>query len=136
MSALGEYLRDSAKAPWAWSAKDCCTFVADWCIRVGYPDPMAWIRGTYATEEEAMAQVRKHGLLKLAARGFASIGLKRTRVPQDGDVAVVKTLTDEGDNVCCAIRSTGRWVSLIEHGIVADADAVPLRIWRVQWARL
>lgn len=141
MSALGEYLEAVARRPWNHGDRpgpkhDCCTFPADWCVDRGYPDPMAFIRGAYSTAAEAVAQVRKPGLVKLASRGFEGIGLKRTKAPLDGDVAVIRRPTEDGDNIVCAIRSGDRWVTLMERGLVVDEGGKVLRAWRVQWARL
>lgn len=136
MSLLGEYLCEAAMRRWDAGRHDCCTFPADWCIVAGYPDPMAFIRGRYSSDAEAATLVKQQGLIRLATQGFASIGLARAAHALCGDVAVIKTLTEDGANVCCGIRSGDRWMSLIASGIVGDADALALRIWRVQWARL
>jgi hypothetical protein len=140
MSVLGEYLAEVARLPWNHGdrpgpKRDCCTFPADWCIRAGYPDPMAFIRHAYASEEEAAAAIKAGGgLLKLASKGFASIGLKRTRQARDGDVAVIHRATMDALNVTCAIRSSDRWITLTDRGLLAhDGDKV-LRAWRVEWA--
>lgn len=134
---LGEYLQRTAQTPWAWDGSaDCCTFTADWCVAVGYPDPMAFIRGSYASEAEALARVRRAGLLRLAQRGYKSIGLVRTLAPRCGDVAVLRRPTVEGDDVVCAIRSSDRWVTRLERGISVDEGGTLLRAWRVNWAKL
>lgn len=135
MSQLGTYLADVARQPWQWGVRDCCTFTADWCVRAGYPDPMAFIRGSYATEAEALGLATNPGLLKLATRGYRSIGLQQTKRPETGDVAVIRRPTEDGGNIVCAIRSADRWVTLIERGLIVDEGGKPLRIWRVQWAR-
>lgn len=140
MADLGAYLERVARRPWnhgdkAGAKQDCCTFGADWCVFAGYPDPMAFIREAYASEEEALALVRKSGLVKLATRGFESIGLKRTKAPRTGDVAVIRRPTEDGDNIVCAIRSGERWITLMERGIVVDEGGTLLRAWRVAWAR-
>lgn len=135
MSALGDYLAVAGRQPWNYSEHDCCTFVANWCVACGYPDPMAFIRGRYTTEAQALELVRKTGLLRLAMRGFQSIGLEPTDDPLCGDVAVIRRATVDGDNVVCAIRSADRWVSLLERGLIVDAGGDLLRAWRVEWAR-
>lgn len=140
MSALGEYLGVVGRQQWNYGDKaspkrDCCTFVADWCVACGYPDPMAFIRDNYTTEAEALELVRKTGLLRFAVRGARSIGLRATTSPRCGDVAVLRRLTVEGDNVVCAIRSGERWVTLLEQGLVVDAGGELLKAWRVKWAR-
>lgn len=135
---IGEYLAEAAHKPWAWGVADCCTFTADWCIAVGYPDPMAFIREKYATEAEAIAHVRRAGLVRLAARGYRSIGLARTDAPLIGDVGVLRRPTMGADTtgVVCAIRvSKERWATRLEQGISVDEGGELLAAWRVEWAR-
>lgn len=140
MSALGDYLATVGRQPWNYGDKpgpkrDCCTFPADWLIACGYPDPMAFIRDDYSNEAEALALVRKHGLVRLATKGYASIGLKRTRDPQTGDVAVLRRPMIDDSKEVCAIRSGDRWVMLLERGLVVDEGGKVLRAWRVEWEK-
>ncbi len=135
MSLLGDYLSGIGRVPWNWGSQDCCTFTADWCIAAGHLDPMAFIRGTYSSESEALGLAVDPGLLKLATRGYASIGLQRTKQPECGDVAVLRRPTEDGPDLVNAIRSGDRWVTLMERGLVVDGGGVPLRMWRVAWAR-
>lgn len=132
---LGNYLASVARTPWAYGPADCCTFVADWCVAVGYPDPMAFIRGTYHSEAEALEHLQRSGLLRLASRGFKSIGLKVTRAPLHGDVAVFRRPTLDGEHAVCAIRTGERWATRLEQGISVDEGGTLLRAWRVEWAR-
>lgn len=131
---LGDYLASAARQPWQWSVRDCCTFTADWCVAVGLPDPMAFIRGRYHDEASAMEFVRKSGLVRLASRGYRSIGLERTDDPQPGDVAVLKRPTLDGHNAVCAIRTGERWATLLERGLSVDEGGELLAAWRVPWA--
>lgn len=140
MTALGAYLERVGREGWNYGDKpgprrDCCTFPADWCLEVGYADPMAFIRGEYANEAEALALVAKHGLVRLATRGYASIGLKRTLAPRSGDVAVLRRPMIDNSSAVCAIRSGDRWVMLLERGLVVDEGGTVLRAWRVEWER-
>lgn len=141
MSMLGDYLDIVAREPWNYGDKpgvkrDCCTLPADWCVFVGYPDPMAFIRDDYASEAEALDLVKQHGLLRLARRGFESIGLKRTKQCLSGDVAVLRRPMVDGSEAVCAIRSGDRWVMLHERGLIVDGEAGDvMRAWRVEWAR-
>lgn len=123
---LGDYLRDAAMRPFGLDG--CCTFVADWCVALGYPDPMAFIRGAYASPEEVAALLRKPGLLRLAHRGFEGIGLEQTVEPKSGDVGIIARATDDGLGHCCAIRSGERWASRLEGGLLV-AESPALRIW-------
>ena len=142
MSLLGEYLNDVGRLPWNYGDKpgprrDCCTFPADWCLVAGYDDPMVFIRGTYSNEAEALALVKKYGLVKLATRGYRSIGLKRITASkvESGDVAVLQRPMVDDSKVVCAIRSGDRWVMLLERGLVVDEGGTVLRAWRVEWAK-
>lgn len=138
MSALGDYLAATGRRPWAWGTDDCCTFTADWCVALGYPDPLAFLRGQYADEAGALEHVRRHGLVRLAARGYRSIGLERTADPLPGDVAVLRRPTAGTDTTMavCAIRlENERWATRLERGISVDEGGVLLAAWRVEWAR-
>lgn len=123
---LGDYLRAVVERPFGLDG--CCTFVADWCVELGHPDPMAFIRASYASPEEVAALLAKPGLLKLAHRGFGSIGLPQTVQPATGDVGIVLRPTDDGVHRACAIMSGDRWVSRRDHGLDV-APAGVLRAW-------
>lgn len=140
MSALGDYLADYARGEWNHGdgegpKRDCCTFLADWLVLCGYPDPMADLRDRYRTEAEATALAAKPGLLRLAAPRFRKIGLQPTKEPIDGDVAIIKRATVDGLDATCAIRSTDRWITPLERGLMAYEGDEIMRAWRVQWAR-
>jgi len=124
---LGEYLLAVVAKP--FGVDGCCTFVADWCVELGHPDPMAFIRGSYASAEEVAALLQKPGLLRLAHRGFESIGLPQTLEPATGDVGVIHRLTDDHVDIVCAIRSGERWVSRLDRGLLV-AEAPTIRAWR------
>lgn len=92
MRDLADYLDDVASRRWEPGALDCCTFMADWLVRLGLPDPMADRRGTYATEREYRKALRgEGGLVKSCASRFATIGLRKAREAKPGDVALVWT---------------------------------------------
>lgn len=135
MSALGTYLERIARQPWDPGNRDCCTFLADWCVALGYPDPMAFIRGSYASDEEALELIERRGLVRLATRGFESIGLERTKEPLTGDVAIIRRPTEDNANITGAIRSGERWITLMARGIVVDEGGKLLRAWRLEWER-
>lgn len=69
---------------------DCCTFMADWLIENGLPDPMADRRGTYSTPREYMRLIKREGgLLASCNKRLQRIGLHETSAPRAGDVAIV-----------------------------------------------
>lgn len=139
---LGAYLAAAGRTPWNHGDRpgakhDCTTFIADWCVAAGYPDPMEGWRDAYSTEAEATAFIDQRGLVALVEGGLAAAGVRRVRRDRvrPGDVAVIKRLTVDGRGVACAIRSGERWVSLIERGLLVDETGDVLRAWRVEWAK-
>jgi hypothetical protein len=140
LSRLGDYLAAVGRDPWNYGDKpgpkrDCCTFTADWCLALGYPDPMAFIRDKYASEAEALELIKTHGgLVKLATTGYASIGLERIRDGswRPGDVGVLARPMIDGSDAMCAIRTETRWVMRLDRGLIADEGGQVLRAWRVE----
>lgn len=50
---LNAVIEAAAGRPFSWGEHDCCLFAADCVKAITGTDPMADVRGTYATEEEA-----------------------------------------------------------------------------------
>jgi hypothetical protein len=130
---LGEYFARAGRTPWWWGGDDCCTFLADWALERGHPDPMAFIRGRYRSESGALRRIREGGgLVALATRGFADIGIPVWTGPaQDGFGGVIERETeDRGADVACGIYSAGRWVTRGVRGLIV-APAVALATWEL-----
>lgn len=64
--------------------------LADWCLSEMGMDPAANIRGQYTTVEGAQAFVDVSNLPQVFGRLFRGIGLRLTRSPVFGDVAMIK----------------------------------------------
>lgn len=132
--SLGEYIAAAAERPWHWATHDCCTFIADWAVSVGWDDPMAFIRGTYEGETGALRAIAAGGgLVALVTRGMESVGIQETQLIRPGAVGVIERATMDGANLACAICTGERWVSLGLSGIDA-APAEPIKAWRT-WER-
>lgn len=87
---LAAYLENASKRRWQYGAHDCCTFMADWIIASGLPDPMADRRGTYASVGEYRKLIKgEGGLLASCVSRFAAIGLQASEKPKAGEVALV-----------------------------------------------
>jgi hypothetical protein len=85
-SRLALYLDEATR-----SHHDCCTFMADWLIKNGLPDPMGDRRGTYFNRREYQRLISgEGGVLASCDRRFAAIGLQETLAPKAGDVAIVR----------------------------------------------
>ncbi|MDB6085550.1 MAG: hypothetical protein JWN43_3431 [Gammaproteobacteria bacterium] len=64
--------------------------LADWCLREMGADPAADIRAQYSSVEEAQCFVGVSTLPQVFGRLFRSVGLKLTKSPAYGDVAMIK----------------------------------------------
>lgn len=106
------YLRAEAARRFELGAADCVTLAADWVRVCRGIDPIADCRG-YAGDANACL-VERGGLLRAAGRAMRRVGLRMTRQPQSGDVAVVKL----GSNVAtCAIRTERGYVLRLDDGL-------------------
>lgn len=87
---LADYLEAVSRRRWQYGSLDCCTFMADWLVANGLPDPMADRRGTYSTQREYRSAIRSEGgIVASCVNRFAAVDLKETGAPKAGDVALV-----------------------------------------------
>jgi hypothetical protein len=87
---LAEYLAEVTGRRWQFGSLDCCTFMADWLVRLGMPDPMADRRGTYSTHRQYRTLLNSEGgLLASCERRFTAIGLEIRANADVGNVAIV-----------------------------------------------
>lgn len=121
---LGKYLLAAGAKKRVPCVHDCCTWVSDWAISLGDADPMAAWRGTYQTEDEALANVeRAGGLVNLIGPAFEAIGWQRTNTPRAGDIGIVGIKGFEASG----IFSGQRWMLVADRGIVGITFA-PKRV--------
>lgn len=64
---LDNYIESSRARPFEWGAFDCVTFAANWKALVTGVDPIASVRGTYATERGALEIIVRLGCKDLEA---------------------------------------------------------------------
>ena len=111
---LGDYLAAAAGKVRVANVHDCCTFIADWAMVLGDPDPMARWRGAYVTEGGALELIAAAGgLANLVGPAFEEIGWRRADAPQMGDVGVVALAGHEG----AGIFSGRRWMLVADRGV-------------------
>lgn len=135
--ALGAYLDDLAKSPWAWGRMDCTTAVADWIWNVHGIDVMAPWRGKYASGKEAIKLAKTQGgFVPNVGRLLDEAGFERTQSPEDGDIALldiprtgrVRMMPVVG--AVMGIRLKRWWIAKAQSGIVAD-DWSFIHAWRL-----
>ncbi len=87
---LRDFLELCARRSFRLGTHDCGLFLADWVrhVREGR-DAAAPVRGAYASDAELKVLAGPLGLPRLFDRLLRAAGLKRTREPQFGDVAIV-----------------------------------------------
>jgi hypothetical protein len=88
---LAHYLHTRAFLPFAWGLNDCALAPADWVRDCTGVDPMADLRGSYASSEEAARILARHGGLRT---------MVRERLPMYGNVLQAH----RGDVVCVELE--------------------------------
>lgn len=111
---LSWYLEEVTKRRWQYGSLDCCTFMADWLVENGLPDPMADRRETYSSQREYRNAIRSEGgIVASCSKRFSAIGLKEAVTPKAGDVALV-----------LAPARMGRRIVMIPTGSICISNAM------------
>lgn len=113
MSLFDDTIAQWRRSDFVWGQADCLLSVGDYvyAARPDLPDVSSRFRGTYDTEEGALAHVEAHdgceGLLDL-------FGLERTEKPVRGDIAVIWT----GETDVGALCAGDTFVLRLERGTI------------------
>jgi hypothetical protein len=86
---LPGFLRQAASRRFQYGSFDCFLFPADWFAAVRGIDPGAGIRGRYGDLHEGLALTGARNLPMAFSRLLGAAGMRPTRAPQLGDVAVI-----------------------------------------------
>jgi hypothetical protein len=138
--SLAEYLETVSERRWRWGETDCLMMLADWVrLRTGL-DPAVNIRGTYSTEEESLALMRRHrGIVGCIDHCVGPLGISRTVSPSRGDIGVVFAWIRRRGQA--KLRLTGAicigpklWAVKSPTGLMA-ADFKCLQAWKTTAAR-
>lgn len=90
---LAAFIDARRYAPFAWGTNDCATLAADAVLELTGVDPMASLRGTYGTEDEADGVISAAGGLEALADSLAAaagLGACLPLFAQRGDVVLVE----------------------------------------------
>ncbi len=119
--------------PFIWSEDDCMVALANYLVRLGYPDIAAKWRGTY---DSAYTCNRASGFLTdpvapLQA-GVSEIPLDATENPVMGDIGVVKF---EGQRPTGALFLGRNWAVRGERAVHIGPAQIIMAAWEVPRAR-
>lgn len=110
---LPAFLRGASSRRFCYGSFDCFLFVADWCAEARGVDPGRVIRGRYSGLTEGLTLVGVNSLPMAFHRLLAAAGLRQTRSPKYGDIALIAL----GDGVVRGAIVTSRgYVVLAEAG--------------------
>lgn len=126
---LPGFLREAASRSIDWGSWDCGLWLADWLMVCGWPDLAADLRGRYCDAATCDAFLNGTPYPIVFRRLLHKGGVKMTRVPDVGDIAVVA----HGDgSPVGAIRTPSGWAVIMAKGIGRmPADARVLMAWSV-----
>lgn len=136
---LPHRFRWGGAGPWADDGRrgdDCRTFPMSWCFFAVGIDPIAGLRGTYASREQASEIVQQHGGdIALARHYLEPLGFSQTSSPNDGDIGLCKMLagtdqTEASVGLVGAIRFGTMWAAIAPHGVIVRR-AEPVACWRL-----
>jgi hypothetical protein len=134
MSGLGDYLAAAATRPFDYGHQDCCTFPADWVLLRRGVDPMANLRGRYASEEEAQEIIEDAGgLVAIWTRELDAAGIGSVATAREGDIGVIAVIGEHGLTANGGIFTGKRWAFLAPRGLFASSiePAHVMKVWRV-----
>jgi len=118
---------DRAHTRFAFGSHDCCMWACDVVLAVTGRDPVADLRGTYSTEEEAVIVMEAGGGLEAMAEARFGPEIKPLAAAA-GDVGIIDT--DLGPAlVACGGTS---WLAASGFGVVAVDQSQVLRAWRCE----
>lgn len=107
--------------PWVWGLADCCTSACDVFQRLHGIDPMAPLRGRYATAAEALALIRSFGGWRRMFRTLGAGAGLRPGVGAAGEIGLVR----EGGRFSLAIGiGHGMWAGRTDGGYATTANLV------------
>lgn len=131
VSLLYKYIDGTRGREFSWGKHDCVTWVSDWCVVLGYKDPIGDIRGKWSSEEEAAAVMQENGsFLGGALTRLREIGISPIyrNLASRGDICAVKS---DDDKICFGIMDSQGIICLNPIGFQTVPVKVLLKSWRV-----
>ena len=112
--------------PFEYGVMDCCLFPSNWILSQTGNDPAKGLRFGPISEDFAEGIIADNGgLLRLFEKRFTSAGLRRTKTPQNGDVACIRyQKTAYG-----SVMKDGLWWVVAKSGKFPILQAKLIRAW-------
>lgn len=116
---------DIMGGPWVWGQSDCCASACDVFAALHGIDPMAPLRGRYATAREAALMIASYGGWRAMCAALARDAGLREGTGGAGDLGLVRT---EGRLSLAVGWGGGLWAGRTDGGFVTVTGAV--QSWR------
>lgn len=122
-----DFLMSLARSAHVWSESDCAMTMANWWQRKHGFDPASHLRGTYHSEAECLAVLRREGgMIGVVSTCADRAKAVQTDCPVTEDIGVVNV---HGQQFGAVLGPSGRWVVKSPMGI-ATYRCAPLIAWR------
>ncbi len=119
---LADYFASIARRRWGYGSLDCSTFISDWAVLCGLPDPMKDLRGRYHDQKSYLRLVRAEGGFLVACKArLEAVGMREAVKPKAGDLLVVQAPFAERKG-CILSRPTGAIAADPYHVAVVTSD--------------
>ena len=126
---LAALLHERQCQPFAWGARDCCTFAFDCAQAITGRDARAGVRGTYSTYIGARRELRRLGGLHGLCARLLGPEIQDADV-RNGDVALLRTGCTEGQMRALGVAWNGCVLGQGAAGLVVVSRQLALRWWR------
>lgn len=123
---LDALLRERAATPFAWGRNDCCLFAGDVVHALTGHDPLAALRGRYASRRDALRLLATLGGYEAAITGVLGPRTDAARATV-GDVLLI----DNAGRPMLAVCNGTSAVAPGRHGLVTEPLAGVRAAWRV-----
>lgn len=124
------YIHRETFKPMIWGVNDCCLFIANLAVELGFDDPAERFRNQYDDEVGAVRFVEEAGgIVRLINQSLASVGIGKTKKPTNGDCGCVHV----NDETMGAIYYADTWWIKANDGLIAcPPDEVRvLGVWQL-----
>jgi len=112
---------DVMAGPWVWGVSDCCSAACDVFARLHGIDPMAPLRGRFASRAEALRLIRSAGGWRPMCADLAARAGLRAGIGGAGELGLVRG----GGRLSLAVGvGHGMWAGRVDGGFATTAGVI------------